>query len=371
MPSERRAIGRTVIVMAQFSKKWIPALAVPVLVIAGGAIITPLAANASVNLPDKTPTQVLALLAGTKTDAFSGTISQTSDLGLPSVSATGPSSSSDDSLSSTVALLTGTHTFRVYADGPTKSRLQEMDQLAEKDVVHNGSDVWVYDSAKNSVEHSTVSKSAAKKTPDAAAQTSAAQTPTELATRLVSTLEPTSDLSVGKDLLVAGRSAYTLVLTPKATDTLVGNVAISVDSATGLPLSVSITARGESSPAFATAFTSVKFATPSASLFDFTTPKNATVKQVTKPTTKSATRTPETRSGTTPTVTGTGWDAIVSVPSLGSELTSSPQLGQLTTAVAGGRLLHTAIVNVLVTDDGTVYAGSVSAAKLEAAASAK
>lgn len=356
--------------MAQFSKKWIPAIAVPVLVIAAGAVVAPLAANAAVDLPDKTPTQVLALLAGTKTDAFSGTIRQTSDLGLPSLGSTGASSSSSagsDSLASTLALLTGTHTIRVYVDGASKSRIQELDQLAEKDVVHNGKDVWAYDSAKDTVQHTTITPGSSPHAPAGGSMPDASSTsPTQLATTLVTALEPTSTLSVGTDIRVAGRTAYTLVLAPKATDALVGNVSISVDSATGLPLAVSITARNESNPAFSTAFTSVKLGTPSASLFDFTTPKGATVKQVSEPTTSS-----QARPGSKPTTTGTGWDAIVTIPSVGSQLTSSPQLSQLTTVVDGGRLLHTALVNVLIASDGYVYAGSVSAAKLESAATAK
>ncbi|CAN5201349.1 outer membrane lipoprotein carrier protein LolA [soil metagenome] len=356
--------------MASFSKKWIPAIAVPVLVIAGGAIITPIAANAAVDLPDKTPTQVLALLAGTKTDAFSGTITQTSDLGLPSLSSAGATSSfgtsssdtsSDDALVSTLALLTGTHTIRAYVDGPSKTRVQLMDQLAEKDVVRNGSNVWVYDSTKKSVQHAKIA--AHDSTPDASTAT-----PNEVATKLVTALEPSSALSVGTDLRVAGRTAYTLVLTPKAADTLVGEVSVSVDSATGLPLSVAITARGESSPAFTTAFTSVTLGAPSANLFDFTAPKGATVTQLAEPSRPAKNGA---KSGAAPTVSGTGWDAIVSVPALGDAVTSTPQLAQLTTAVDGGRLLHTALVNVLITDDGSVYAGSVSPAKLESAASAK
>ena len=39
---------------------------------------------------------------------------------------------------------------------------------------------------------------------------------------------------------------------------------------------------------------------------------------------------------------------------------------QATTAVPGGRLLHTALVNVLVTSDGRVFAGSVPLERLQA-----
>jgi hypothetical protein len=159
---------------------------------------------------------------------------------------------------------------------------------------------------------------------------------------------------------VAGRDAYTLVLAPKSTETLIGSISIAVDADTGLALSVGATARGENDPAWQVAFSSLDLATPSAGLFDFTPPADATVKQQ---------KTPTKTTGDAPDheVIGTGWESIVSVTA-GDELATSPGLRQLSTAVTGGRLIHTALVNVLVTDDGKVLAGSVPAATLEAAA---
>ena len=52
------------------------------------------------------------------------------------------------------------------------------------------------------------------------------------------------------------------------------------------------------------------------------------------------------------------------------DVTSSPLFGQLTTRVDGGSLLQTTLVSVLLTDDGRVFAGAVSADTLEAAAAA-
>ena len=42
---------------------------------------------------------------------------------------------------------------------------------------------------------------------------------------------------------------------------------------------------------------------------------------------------------------------------------------QLSTAVDGGQLLSTALVNVLITDDGRILAGSVTVERLQAVAS--
>ena len=50
------------------------------------------------------------------------------------------------------------------------------------------------------------------------------------------------------------------------------------------------------------------------------------------------------------------------------KLTTSPEFSELTTPVAGGRVFHTTLFNVLLTSDGRIVAGSVSVARLEAVA---
>jgi len=49
-------------------------------------------------------------------------------------------------------------------------------------------------------------------------------------------------------------------------------------------------------------------------------------------------------------------------------MTSSKIFAQVTSAVDGGRLLSTALVNVLLTDDGRLFAGSVPLERLQTAA---
>ncbi|MET4705743.1 sigma-E factor regulatory protein RseB domain-containing protein [Frigoribacterium sp. UYMn621] len=342
--------------------KWMPAVAVPVL-IASAAVAVPLSANAAVNLPTKTPAQVLALAAGEKVTALSGTIAQTSSLGLPQLPTTG----ADASAGSALELLTGSHTARVFIDGSTKQRVQVLDNMAERDLVRSGSDVWLYDSKKKTAVHSTLTAPAAK-----SATQDLVTTPDQLAAKLLASVDSSTAVSIGSDLRVAGRTAYDLVLTPKASDTLVGSVSIAVDSETGLPLSVEVFARSQKTPAFSVGFSKIDLGAPAASLFAFTPPAGA---KVTEKAPKAETARPgmPTSDAAKPTVTGTGWDSIVAVPAGKgtASATSSPLFGKLTTAVAGGHVFHTSLVNVLLTDDGRVFAGSVPVAKLQAAAAAK
>ncbi len=342
--------------------KWMPAVAVPVL-IASAAVAVPLSANAAVNLPTKTPAQVLALAAGEKVTALAGTISQTSSLGLPELPVTG----ADASAGSALELLTGSHTARIFMDGSTKQRVQVLDSMAERDLVRNGPDVWLYDSKKRTAVHSTLDASTAE-----APIEGSMPTPDQLASKLLASVDSTTTVSLGSDRRIAERTAYVLVLTPKAGDTLVGSVSIAVDSETGLPLSVDVFARSQKAPAFHVGFSKLDLGAPDASLFAFAPPAGATVTEKTLKTDAVRPTVPPTDSAE-PTVSGTGWDAIVAVPAgtNTSSATSSPLFGKLTTAVDGGHLFRTSLVNVLLTDDGRVFAGSVPVAKLQAAAATK
>jgi outer membrane lipoprotein-sorting protein len=360
--------------------RWLPAVVVPA-VIGAGVLIAPLTAGAA-DLPSKSPQEVLALVSSSDSRAFSGTIEQTSDLGLPTLPSTSPGSgsgtgSSEADASSALELLTGSHKAQVAVDGPTKVRVQVLDELAERDVIRNGNDVWLYESTGKKVTHVTLPSRTAKTDPDASAPDASELTPSALAQRFLAAVDPSTSVTLGDATKVAGRDAYDLVLTPRTDATLVGSVSIAVDGTTGIPLRVQVDARGQKHPAVDVAFSSFSADTPPASRFAFTPPAGATVTEKnladdgsrvkSHPGTGSSepsTAHPE------PVVSGKGWDAIVTLPAgtASGSLTSSPLFAQLTTAVDGGRALSTALVSVLVTDDGRVLAGAVPVSALQAVA---
>jgi outer membrane lipoprotein-sorting protein len=397
------------VVMTRVWLKWLPAAVVPA-VIAVGALAVPLQAGAAVDLPEKTPEQVLAMIGGSTVQALSGTVEQASELGLPKQPATGPST--NVGTAAALELLTGSHTARVYLDGPTNVRLQIMDRLAERDLVRQGNTVWLYNSADNTATHLTLPDGLAAAHPGTSHPGTShpgtsegptdLQTPAQLAKRMLAAIDPGTAVTVGTDTTVAGRSAYDLVLTPRSSGTLVGEVSIAVDSQTGLPLKVEVQARGQAEPAFRVAFTDLSLAAPNADVFAFTPPAGATVTEQALPplgamnpgAVKPGAMNPGAimPEGMTPgaitpgdlqarkdaaasmvppvTVDGDGWDAVVELPAgtVPAELRSDPLFAQVTTAVPGGRLLSSALVNVLLTDDGRVFAGSVPAERLQTAA---
>jgi outer membrane lipoprotein-sorting protein len=353
--------------------RWLPAIVAPILVV-GGALAIPAVANAASTPPSRTAQQVLALIAGSKDAAYSGTIQQTSALGLPQLPSVGSGSSStgSDATSQLLDLLTADHTARLFVDGSTKERLQVLDSLAERDAVRNGHDLWTYDSKTKTATHQTLTGH----TPAAGSASPDAQTlsPAQLADKFITAIEPSTTVTVNSTASVAGRAVYQLELTPKTDSTLISHVTLSVDAATGLPLKVVVDARGQKSDAFTVGFSSIDFSTPSAALFDFTPPKGATVTTPSAPT-KSAPTAGSATQHPKPAVSGTGWSSIIELPAgtAGAAIPSASAsqnklLDELTTSVDGGRALQTSLLSVLMTSDGRVFVGSVPVASLEAAA---
>lgn len=344
--------------------RWAPAVAVPA-AIAAAVIVAPIAAGAS-DLPVSSPSDVLRLVASSDTRAFSGTVEQTSDLGLPSLPA-GTGKTDDGSAASALGLALADHTAKVWVDGPAHVRVQVLDRLAERDAYRDGSDLWLYQSSGDEVTHATIPAGAheAAPTPDATALT-----PSQLAQRFLAAVDPSTEVTLGDPVKVAGRDAYDLVLTPRTDATLVGSVAIAVDGRTGIPLKVSVTARGASAPAFEAGFTSFSDQKPDASVFSFTPPKGATVHEQKLPSRADG----EAVKGDhpKPAVTGEGWSAIVALPagSAPGSVADDPLVAQLTQPVDGGRALSASLLSVLVTADGRVLAGAVPVSALQAAANA-
>ncbi|MFP5313726.1 MAG: hypothetical protein ACLGH7_15195, partial [Actinomycetes bacterium] len=203
--------------------------------------------------------------------------------------------------------------------------------------------------------------------------------PGELAQQFLSKVDPTTAVTVGPDVSVAGRAAYNLLIEPRTDATLVGKVAIAVDGENGMPLSVQVTARGADKPALASGFTSLSLAAPDQSVFAFSPPAGSTVKELPAPATShepADTHNPamHAKGEGNVAVTGTGWETVVGTArgsaSAAESILQDPLLSQAAVAVPGGRMFSTALLNVLVTDDGRVFAGMVPPATLQAAAAA-
>jgi len=331
-------------------------------VVLGVALVPSLAsADPTPKLPTRTAAALLTDVGRADVPGLTGTVASSAALGLPSLEQLGVRASAG-------ALVSGTHTLRVWSAGRTASRLELDDSLHEYDIVRRGAQVWTYDSETDQVTHTALPAYPAKAS---APDLTTAHTPQEAATAALAALDPSTVVTVEKNRYVAGRPAYELVLTPKDHRSLIGSVRLAVDGATKVPLQVQVLARRTAKPAFSLGFTQVDFTAPATSVFATPTGKalvQAPVRpRAPRPETSKRAAAPVTK------VVGTGWTAVVEAS--GVDLKGADMLGQVTSPVTvgtvRGHLFTSALVSALVLDDGRAYAGAVTPATLTALAAGR
>ncbi|MFJ7208176.1 outer membrane lipoprotein carrier protein LolA [Streptomyces sp. NPDC098789] len=386
--------------------------AVPVVVV-GVAVATvgliPAFANASgPDLPKVTAQQLIEKIAASDTQQLSGTAKISTDLGLPKLATgllggggvAGGSANPEDKLTQ---LATGTHTFKVAADGPDRQRITFLDGKDEYSLIHNGDEVWGYDSKSNEVFHDKeAGAKAGQKGKEHKTADRLGTSPAQLAEEALKAAGPTTDVSVGDTAQVAGRDAYQLVLKPKASGSTIGSVQIAVDAKNGVPLRVQVLSSQGGKPILDAGFSKVDFAKPAADTFTFTPPKGAKVQEGSD---ASHGDKAQRRMDSLPipglngltgggakgetTVLGEGWGAVARIDSgtgkglkdfegkaneKGAPKEAKQLLDSLGDKVNGkfgsGRIFSTRVVNALITDDGKVYVGALTKDALVQAANA-
>ncbi|MDI3329514.1 MAG: hypothetical protein QJR09_02115 [Micrococcus sp.] len=359
-------------------KKWTPAVAAAATIaaLAAGGSIT---ASARTDLPDRTPQDVLEMVAAHELEGFSGRLESSVELGLPQLPGADVRDGEDEDdgsvdgrIAGLLSELTGTHEARLFADGHDRFRLQLLEGADQKDLVLNEGELWSYDSAENEAVHLTLPRHGAGEESPLARQHPgvAMPTPEQIAERLLEKAEAHSVVSVEEGTSDSGRDVYTLRLEPRTDQTLVDTVAVDVDAATGMPLGVEVRAVGQDEPAVSVAFTEFTPEVPDAGLFDFSPPAGATVEDVSLPDGMMRHGGPgHCGSGAhhhRGEVVGDGWDAVVVMPAdaVPQDVADSAVLDELAVDVEDGRLLSTPLLNVLLTDDGRVLAGAVPQQRL-------
>ncbi|MDD9378166.1 DUF2092 domain-containing protein [Streptomyces sp. ZAF1911] len=394
--------------------------AVPVAVfgvVAGTIAMVPAFANAGgPDLPKVTAQQLIEKIAASDVQQLSGSAKISTDLGLPSLPAgllgggggvTGGSADPQEKLSQLIS--GGTQTFRVAADGPDRQKLTFVDGKDEYSLVHNGDDVWGYDSKSKEVFHEKAPTDKTEKGDKGDKNSELPASPQEIAQEVLKAAGTTTDVSVGDTAQVAGRDAYQLVLKPKGAGSTVASVKIAVDAKNGVPLRVQVLSTDGGKPIVDAGFTKVDFAKPAADTFAFTPPKDAKVTEGAEgehgkdgkdgadkglgalesiPGLGGLIGGAEGAQGE-PKVLGEGWTSIARIETGATNTLkgmddaakdkNAPKgaaqfLDSLGEKVSGkfgeGRVLKTRVVNALITDDGKVYVGAVTKAELVKAADA-
>ncbi|MGW4237529.1 LolA family protein [Streptomyces sp. NPDC004749] len=408
-------------------------------------LVPALAATGDPDLPKISAQQLIEKMAASDTEQLSGSVKITTDLGLPSLAGLGDmmggspalkgggggqgDGSAADPAAKLAELGSGSHTLRVAVDGADKQRLSIVDDAAEYSLIHNGDEVWAYDSASNEAYHAKSPGSSETSEGGAdreghkgghkgggASHDELPATPQDFAEQALKAVGDTTSVTVDGTSRVAGRDAYQLLIKPKQSGSTVGSVKVAVDSETGTPLKFTLAPSSGGKAVLDVGFTDVDFARPAASTFDFTPPKGTKVTEGEKSgqeSGKEPRKAPQGPRGPQGLpllpggdhdgqggmkVIGEGWTAVyVLGEGAGShegaqsgkaekqEKSAKPEgmpadaeklLGSLGNRVDGkfgsGTVFETRIVNALVTDDGTVYAGAVTKeALLKAANEAK
>ncbi|MGX1132425.1 outer membrane lipoprotein-sorting protein [Streptomyces glaucescens] len=373
------------------------AVPVAVLGVAAGTIglVPALADSGSPDLPKITAEQLIQKIAESDVQQLSGTVKITTDLGLPDLGGLegalgsgatetggeGDGSAADPSAKLT-ELATGTHTLRVAADGPDRQKLSVLENAAEYSLIHNGDDVWGYDSASNEVFHGTAGESGKHAEQPAA-------TPKDFAEQALKAVDDTTSVTVDGTAQVAGRDAYKLLIEPKQSGSTVGAISIAVDAKTGLPLKFTLTPASGGAAVVDAGFTRISYAEPAASTFDFTPPKGAKVTEESEAERPVSPRDEEDFAKGLDKgleglkVIGEGWNSVAVLETGGEGIPSGDEvggdlggfIGSLGDQVEGdfgtGTVFKTRLINALITDDGKVYVGAVTQDALVKAADAR
>jgi outer membrane lipoprotein-sorting protein len=392
------------------------------------SLVPALADTGNPSLPSVTAEQLLTKIAASDTQTLSGSVKVSTDLGLPGLLSGGAASSlfngAADSSGPGAAgrdghrdppaqppqlpqLLAGTHILHVAVDGPDRQKVSIIEPAAEYSLIHNGTQIWGYDSASNQAYHATAPKGADAGTGEQKARPDDfPATPQAAARQILKAADGTASITVDGTARVAGRSAYRLVVTPQHADsTTVGAIRIAVDAKTGVPLKFTLSPKGGGKAIVDIGFTKVGFGKPSASTFTFSPPKGTKVTEAGRESTKGdkgfggvpglsgldsfdgVNGTDGNRGaapGAGPTVIGQGWDAIAVIKSPGGLPSAAGKNGRgpdaqsllnsfgkrVTGSFGSGTVFHTRLVNALVTDNGTVYIGAVTQSALTDAAGA-
>jgi outer membrane lipoprotein-sorting protein len=335
------------------------------------AVSPVLSASAAPELPHISAKALLTKALSSRVQALAGEVEVSTDLGLPSAPA-GSIGGSDALLSAVLA--GGTQTLKVWQDGPGRSRVAWLQSGAEQDLYVDGATAWSWDSATRTAEELTAPAGHAAEhgAPSTAGRpTTRPTTPGTVAADLLAHLSPTTSVRVGPSTVVAGRTAYQLLLAPRQSATLVGQVVLDVDSATGLVLGVSVQAVGQKQPALSVSYRRLSLTAPAASVFAFSPPAGATVHRMSlggRTAQLGSSRVGSAPAAGTPTEVGTGWTTVVEIPKLALSATERRELDLVTVPDQGGRLLSSSLLTGYLSPDGTLYLGAVTPARLLAAA---
>ncbi|MDA8396422.1 MAG: hypothetical protein M0Z29_01035 [Actinomycetota bacterium] len=346
-------------------------LAVPAVVAVGAvgtAFVYPQVVSASTpTLASETTSQVIGSALAPTAKIYSGTVVETSGLGLPSSFVNQLTGSTTSGLSALmVQALTSGVTANFWTNHVSNLRVQVPSSTGEFDLYASSGSVWEWNSATNTATSITLPTGTQSQMSNTTTNTHP-PSPSTIANSLLAKLPSGATVTFAAPQYVAGQAAYVLSLAPNDPSSLIGSAQVAVDASTGNVLGVWITPTGSTSPAFSVYYSAVSFTAPSSSVFDFTVPSGATVKKETLGGT-SSTSTSTTSNSITHKTIGSGFSAVEVVTGLPKSSTSGTSTlmssllssgTQVTTGIGSGTIITTSVATVFVGSNGTLAFGAV------------
>lgn len=329
--------------------------------VASGAIavsvIAPIAARASTpNLSPVSSNQLITWIQNSRPIPLSGTVVVTSSFPIPSLSGL-PSVDPGGSLTGSSSF-----SYNIWTNGKGSFRSQQVTHIGESDLYLTPGSLWLWKS-------STLTATKEVLPTGSLSGTVTPSTPEMSATEILQKLSAFSTIGVSSTTTVAGRPAYTLIMVPAATDTLIGSIQIAIDALTHTPLQIQVFAKGASTPSASLGFATVSFTTPASNIFGFSPPPDAKV--VLGSPQKSSVG--SSTGLAFPQKVGSGFDTVI-VSSTASSLSFLQKvegsLPVVSTPFGDAHLYVTPLVEALILSNGKVLVGAVDTARLVQVASA-
>src|SRR5918995_1561570 len=171
----------------------------------------------------------------------------------------------------------GPRTARVWRGGPDRLRAELQDENGDRVLVRNGERVSIYDGASNTLETGEKPEAALSGADEADGLPEASPEETD---KLLAEIAPSSRLTAGAPVVVAGRWAYPLTLEPRdKSTTLVERAVALVDAETFVPLLLELYAEGRPEPVVRYEAQDFQVGPVPDARFEFETPPGATVER--------------------------------------------------------------------------------------------
>jgi outer membrane lipoprotein-sorting protein len=254
-------------------------------------------------------------------------------------------------------------------------RLELQGSNGDSQIVVDGSSVWAYDPASNTVYEGTLPSQ------PSAGGVSGTGTVPSVSTIQAALTKASQNVSLSNPRAtdIGGQPAYVETITPKSSAGLIGALRIGFDANHAVPLEFALIPRGQTAAALALEATSISYGPVPASVFQIAPPAGAHVVTLSFPTPATNPAPDGSATGGSVKVVGSGLGSVIVAQhagTTGSTSAGSGALGSLplqTVSINGaaGKQLPTSLGTVLeFTRNGVSYllAGSVSASTIDSIA---